>query len=380
MRPGPNTGMGRVMHCTADELRRLGHEVDLLFSPDVPRRWHGPLDRFAFPLGVVRTIRRWMHERGRYDVVEIHEPSAAWYCYLRRRGADLPPCVVMSHGVEENAWRHRLALDRLLGERTRIKSRILVPTTRLSQSRYSLRHCQQVMCLNSSDEIFLKKENGLAPAQVSRVIHGVEDRFFVERDADHEHSTRVLFIGAWLDNKGRRIIPNVFSRLLRTHPKVRLTVLGSGYCEDHVLADFEEGERARVTVRSSVDDQHLIRAYREHHVLLSGSYYESFGLAPLEAAAAKMAIVSTQAPGPANIFTDGYDALLVPRADPAAMAAAVVRLLDNPNLRRWLGNNARQLARLYTWRAAAESHLAAYARALALDNSRGPAATAVQCQ
>lgn len=46
---------------------------------------------------------------------------------------------------------------------------------------------------------------------------------------------------------------------------------------------------------------------------------------------------------------DGRDALLVPLADPEAMAAAVMRILGEPDLARRLSRNARLKAEAFAW-------------------------------
>lgn len=66
--------------------------------------------------------------------------------------------------------------------------------------------------------------------------------------------------------------------------------------------------------------------------------------------AAQRAVVASALPGFAEIVRDGVTALLVPPEDPRALAAALTRLRDNPDLRDFLGDSAykRVMAR-YTW-------------------------------
>ncbi len=68
---------------------------------------------------------------------------------------------------------------------------------------------------------------------------------------------------------------------------------------------------------------------------------EGLPTALLEAAACERPIVTTDVPGCREVVLDGETGLLVPPNDPAALAAAVERLLDDPGLRRKLAKNAR---------------------------------------
>ncbi len=75
--------------------------------------------------------------------------------------------------------------------------------------------------------------------------------------------------------------------------------------------------------------------------------------------AAGRAIVASDLPGWAEVVRDGENALLPPSVDSAAWSAAIARLRDNPDLRRQLGEQAREDAlSLYAWDRRAEKILA----------------------
>ena len=85
-----------------------------------------------------------------------------------------------------------------------------------------------------------------------------------------------------------------------------------------------------------------------------GSRYTS-PLKLFEYMAMGMPIVASDHPSIREVVVDGEHALLVPPEDPAALAAALQRLIDDPNERLRLGNNARRLALRHSWRARAEA-------------------------
>jgi len=364
-----NSGMGRVMHLTADEMRKMGHTVDLLFSEDVPRFRKGSSDRLVFPVALVKSVRKCIREHGQYDVVEIHEPSAAWYCHLRRHDKTLPPCAILAHGSEQNYWNHLLALDRDLGRKTSVKRKLSVSLTLLTQVKYGLRHSQQVMCLNSLDEKFFRDTARLPASKISRVQNAVQERFFQSRETVAGSLPRLLFVGSWLDNKGRQVIPQAFQQLAAHYPGIHLSLLGTGFPAKEVLESFDPVAHAAITVQPYVNDSELYAAYAQHDILLLPSYFESWGLVLLEAAAAQMAIVSSKAGGPSDLFQDGENALLVPALDSIALANAISKLIDNPQMREELGRKAQERSRQFTWLAAAESHLRAYERAIEIAKS-----------
>src|SRR5690606_17788186 len=72
---------------------------------------------------------------------------------------------------------------------------------------------------------------------------------------------------------------------------------------------------------------------------------ESFGLSILEAMSFGCPAVSTAVGGVPEVVIHGESGLLAPRGDVAALAAALTTLIDNPDLRRALGQAAQRRAR-----------------------------------
>lgn len=82
--------------------------------------------------------------------------------------------------------------------------------------------------------------------------------------------------------------------------------------------------------------------YRNFDVFVSSSRTEGLSLSFLEAMASGRAIVATRSGGAEEALEPGKSGLLVPIDDPSALAAALVRALDDADLRADLGREARQ--------------------------------------
>lgn len=125
-----------------------------------------------------------------------------------------------------------------------------------------------------------------------------------------------------------------FAMLLRAVaevPELHLLLAGKGPEEQAIRALIEElGLGARVRMLGWREDGAALRAAADISIVPSD--HEPFGNVVPEAWASRVPLITTDSQGPAEIVRDGADALLVPRGDADAMAAAIRRLIADPAL------------------------------------------------
>jgi glycosyltransferase involved in cell wall biosynthesis len=80
--------------------------------------------------------------------------------------------------------------------------------------------------------------------------------------------------------------------------------------------------------------------YAQADILVAPSWYEPFGMVILEGMLYGLPIVATNVGGPAAILEDGRTGLLVPPQAADQLAAALIRLVENPSLRQQIGATA----------------------------------------
>ncbi len=141
----------------------------------------------------------------------------------------------------------------------------------------------------------------------------------------------------------------------------RLRVYGEGDLRGPMIARLDVlGVRDRVTFAGFDRGWHDAAAGLDAFVL--PTRYEGMSNAVLEAAAAGMPIITTDIAENRTVLEDGVDALLVPPEHPRALAAAIHRMADSPELAVTLGAGARRRARRFSLSAMVEAHLALYTR------------------
>jgi glycosyltransferase involved in cell wall biosynthesis len=152
-----------------------------------------------------------------------------------------------------------------------------------------------------------------------------------------------------------------FALVLAEYPRARLSIAGSGPQVDELKALASElGLDGRSTFTGRLDREQMATLYREADLMLNPSRVDNTPNSVLEALASGVPVVSTAVGGVPYIVEDGRSALLVPRDDVAAMAAAAMRVLGSPDLRRQLVDGGLNEVRRYTWMAVRDTLFASY--------------------
>lgn len=134
-------------------------------------------------------------------------------------------------------------------------------------------------------------------------------------------------------------------------PDIRFHIVGDG--PDGAIVQEEVERRGMDNVvldRRFIARDELERRIADSDVVLGvfGSTAKSLRVVPCkvyDGLAAGMPVVTGAGPGPEELLTDGKNALLVDRRDPASLVAALRRLRDSPGLSDRLRDGARRLAR-----------------------------------
>jgi glycosyltransferase involved in cell wall biosynthesis len=167
----------------------------------------------------------------------------------------------------------------------------------------------------------------------------------------------ILYVGQFDPRKNMPALFRAFATASSREPTLRLVVAGAlGKLSSLMRAALRESRAPddRVVVTGRVDDPTLAALYAGAVALIHPALLEGFGLTPLEAMAAGTPVVAFRAPGVDEIVGDA--GILVPIGDADALAAAVVHLLGDPELRQVLGARGSAHAKTFSWdRAAAET-------------------------
>ena len=101
-------------------------------------------------------------------------------------------------------------------------------------------------------------------------------------------------------------------------------------------------------------DQEIAVHFRSADVFLHPSWFEGFGLPPLEAMACGTPVIITDSGGVREYARHDENCLIIPARNPRALATAVAELMDDPARRRRFSAAGLRTARQFTWERAAD--------------------------
>ena len=242
------------------------------------------------------------------------------------------------------------------------------PSEWLETERELVRRADRLIA-QCSDEVFELRRLGADSARISVVPSGVEvERFRPDGPADPRRPglARLVCQTRLVERKG---VGNAIVALAEL-PDAELVIAGGP--EREALGRDPEARRLlelaqeagvadRVEFRGRLDRDQVPQLMRSADAIVCVPWYEPFGIVPLEAMACGVPVIASAVGGLIDTVVDGVTGIHVPPRDPAAIAAAARRLLDDPALRRRLGAaGALRVRRLFTWERAAEGVLDAY--------------------
>jgi glycosyltransferase involved in cell wall biosynthesis len=177
---------------------------------------------------------------------------------------------------------------------------------------------------------------------------GVMERDVADAVQDAGGAT-ILYVGRFAPEKGVDVLVRAFAQL--EVPDARLRLVGAGPERERIEALAKElGVTARIDFVGSIADRGVLREeYGRATLFALPSRTEGLGCVLLEAMAAGTPIVATRTGGIPDLVTDGENGLLATPEDPAALAAALERMLRDAALRRRCAERGLEVVRRHTF-------------------------------
>jgi glycosyltransferase involved in cell wall biosynthesis len=391
-------GQGVYLYYISRELKRLGHEVDIIVGPPYPNiaegiaehrlenlnffefgfpkqdpfRVFSPLNLYdlagtrlgmftemcSFSIRAYNKLRQLLRNR-RFDI--IHDNQTLGYGILLMKAFEIPIVATVHHPLPIDRKTDIAHIDRAWERFGRIMFYPFV------MQHLVTRRMDRVIAVSESAAEETRNAFKVPRSKIRVVHNGIDTDMFRRLDGERRERGRLVIVANTVDRKKGVIYLLRALQLLREEIDVKLTIVDRGAPDNEYTPALvgRFGLDGSVDFTGKVSLEELVRYYATAEVAVVPSLYEGFGLPAAEAMACGLPVVATTAGALPEVVEDGRSGILVPPRDHYALAGAIKCLLKDEPLRRAMGEEGRRrVERNFTWEEAARKTLAVYREVL----------------
>jgi glycosyltransferase involved in cell wall biosynthesis len=396
-RSNPHSGgQGVYVKNLSQALRDLGHAVEVISGPPAPSQQEGirlitlpcldlynPAAPFRLPSGRELTNPVNLLEWIGVSTMGFPEPftfGLRAFGFLRNRlkGYDvLHDNQSLSYGIWALSRRvptvatihHPITMDRRWAVRSETSAWKKLQQWRwyscIGMQKRVVKRLAYLITVSQSARHDIARDFGKPSDRLRVVPNGIDTDLFQPVPGLQREPGRIIVTNsADMALKGLTFLLQAVAEVVRVRDRVQLVVIGAPKKNGTVERTLRElGIGPWVQFTGRISDGELVQHYSRAGLAVVPSVYEGFGLPAGEAMACAVPVISTSGGGLPEVVGDA--GILVPPADASALAQAILRLLDQPQHARHLGQRGRQrVQQHFTWRRAAQKTVQVYREAL----------------
>ncbi len=158
---------------------------------------------------------------------------------------------------------------------------------------------------------------------------------------------QAIYVGRFNEQKGLEYLVDTWAKVHRRHPDWTLHLYGDGE-QNNMLENLIKDAKLQDVVIIHQPTPQIMDRYLESSIFVLTSRFEGLPMVLIEAMACGLPIVSFNCPwGPADIIKNEEDGFLVEYLNTDDEAERICQLIENPQLRKTMGTNARKNIRRY---------------------------------
>lgn len=236
-----------------------------------------------------------------------------------------------------------------------------------------------VLCISESTRRDLLEYMGgrISPERVLVTELAASESFYPSRDAAKNAFVKqkhgipdapyVLSLCTFEPRKNIDTAIRAFARLIEQEavPDLNLVLVGNkGWMFEKIFAEIENSAaiRHRIIITGFVPDEDLAAIYSDALFFVYPSFYEGFGLPPLEAMKCGVPVITSDTSSLPEVVGDA--GLMVPPTDLDALCQGMLSLYKNPSRRRQLAAKSLQRADRFSWKRCADETVQVYKQSL----------------
>lgn len=329
------------------------HRVDVATIPQ--KDFYSSVLEFNYKL-IEKAISLY-DRKNKPDIIHAHDWLVAYAGFTLKHGWRVPLLATI-HATEHG---------RNAGIHTELQQKIHMVEWHLVYEAWRVTACSMFM----KQEV--KNVFACPDDKVVVVPNGVEEKYHVDfdkrafrRQYAKDDEKIVFFTGRMVPEKGAQFLLDAAPEILSACPGTKFLIVGKGFYLDSLKAKSAAlGLSNRVLFTGFVDEDTLVKIYNVADVACFPSLYEPFGIVALEAMAAGVPVVTSDAGGYREIVENESDGMWTKAGDSPSIAGGIVSVLTNETLSlKFVQNGYKKIRDVYSWKKIAESMKSVYAGVL----------------
>lgn len=224
-------------------------------------------------------------------------------------------------------------------------------------------YADKIIAVSQNTSYDLKTKLHIPQEKINIIYEGVNEVFFQNtteenikkiKEKYHLPSEFLLYVGGFNLNKNMVLLFNAVKKL-----KIPLVFAGRRRKEDiKFLSEHTKGIENLIYFLDFMPDCELPCLYKASKIFVFPSFYEGFGLPPLEALASGMPVISSNTSSLPEVI--GNAGVLIDPTDEQKWVKEILNLWNNDSLRKELSQKGLAQAKKFSWEQAARKTIAAY--------------------
>jgi len=229
------------------------------------------------------------------------------------------------------------------------------------KTKYACKHADKIIAISEQTKADIIKFYDTDPARIEVIYQPCQPIFYEEEKVAEKlgdtfnmfpnlsylkdlPSEYILYVGSIIERKNLLNAVKAIE-LLRENQRIPLVVVGNGKGYKKIVQDYiaaKKLEKWVVWLPDLTSVQALKHIYEKAQLLIYPSYYEGFGLPIVEAMLCEVPVITSNVS--ALKEAGGQAAKLINPNDVMAMSVAIQEIIEDSNLKRWMGEKGRAAA------------------------------------
>jgi glycosyltransferase involved in cell wall biosynthesis len=387
----PNIGGAEIdVHNLAIQQHKAGHELTVITKPHSWRELRKELPYRLLPLlpqtYSLRTLRglglrRWLLSRQlafyqriyQFDIWNLHSAYPLGVLAAPFFRSNKIPSVMTSHGEDiqihpglNYGFRLNPDINREVSESLPLYSSFIAISNSISE---------EYLGMGITPDRIQVIHNGIDAARIKSIPSQAQE---IRKKMGLPLDRKIfLTVGRNHRKKGYGLIPEIIKHLLESRTDIFWLIVGRE-CEEVADKAIELGVNDYLKIVSEIGFQkslgknsqlhipsdEMVQSYKAADLFVFPSFIEGCPRVHLEAMAAGLPVITTNAPGCRDVIQDGITGLLSPAGDTRKMAINILKLLSNPAVAEEMGRNGQKEAQDIEWSKVAMRYCSVYEKAI----------------